>query len=154
MITWGRADGLTTLRSEIWLGQPIERVFAFFADAGNLEELTPPWLRFRIVTPRPIVMRQGARLEYALRLRGVPVHWESEITVWDPPRRFADEQRRGPYRAWIHEHSFAPRDGGTDVGDFVRYAVPGGWLIDRLVVRRDVRAIFDHRTAQLRQLFG
>jgi ligand-binding SRPBCC domain-containing protein len=138
------------VNARLFVPRPLQVVFAFFADAGNLEAITPPWLRFEILTPRPIAMRQGSRVDYRLRLHGVPLHWQSEITAWEPPYRFVDEQRRGPYRTWVHEHTFAERDGGTDVRDVVRYAVPGGWLADWLFVRRDVRRIFEYRARQLR----
>lgn len=150
---FGRQDGLFTLTAMQWLSRPVGEVFLFFADAGNLDVITPPWLRFEILTPRPIAMQVGARIDYRLRLRGLPVRWQSEITAWEPPQRFVDEQRRGPYRAWIHEHTFAERDGGTLIGDHVRYAVPGGWLADRLFVRRDVANIFAYRQEKLRELF-
>jgi ligand-binding SRPBCC domain-containing protein len=142
------------LDSEIWLPRPLEEVFAFFSDAGNLEELTPPWLRFEILTPRPIEMRVGALIDYRLRVRLLPLRWRSEITVWDPPRRFVDEQVRGPYRRWRHEHVFRERDGGTLVEDHVEYAVLGGALVDRLLVRRDVEKIFAYRRERLADLMG
>jgi ligand-binding SRPBCC domain-containing protein len=149
----GRKDGLITLETRLFLPRPLEIVFPFFSDAGNLETLTPPWLRFEIVTPRPIAMCAGALIEYRLRLHGIPVRWQSEITAWEPPHRFVDEQRRGPYRAWIHEHTFTESQGGSEVRDFVRYAAPGGWLVDRLFVRHDVRRIFEYRTRKLQELF-
>ena len=154
MIEWGRENGLSTLSTRLFLHQPIERVFEFFADAGNLEMITPPWLRFSILTPRPIAMREGTRIDYRLRVHGLPVRWSSEITRWDPPRGFVDEQRHGPYRLWIHLHEFVERDGGTEVRDFVRYAVPGGRLVDRLFVRGDLERIFAHRTRSLRRILG
>jgi ligand-binding SRPBCC domain-containing protein len=149
----GRRDGLFTLETRLLLPCPLEIVFPFFADAGNLEILTPPWLRFEIVTPRPIAMRPGALIDYRLRLHGIPLRWQSEITVWEPPHRFVDEQRQGPYRAWIHEHTFTESKDGSEVRDFVRYAAPGGWLVDRLFVRHDVRRIFEYRTRKLQELF-
>ena len=142
------------LSREVWLPRPLEEVFPFFADAANLDRLTPPWLHFRILTPRPIEMAVGARIDYRLRLRGLPIRWQSEITAWDPPHGFVDEQRRGPYRVWIHRHRFEAHRGGTLVTDDIRYAVPGGLLADRLFVRRDLRRIFDYRTDQLRRLFA
>ena len=151
-IVWGWENGLATMETRLWLPLPIASVFSFFADAENLERLTPPRLRFHILTPRPIAMRVGSRIDYRLRLHGLPFRWQSEITAWDPPRRFVDEQRRGPYKTWIHEHAFTERDGGTEVCDRVRYAVPGGWLIDRLAVRRDVKAIFAYRAITLQKL--
>jgi hypothetical protein len=142
-----------TLEVEQWLPRPLAEIFAFFADAGNLDALTPAWLRFEILTPRPIEMRVGARIDYRLRLRGLPVRWQSEITVWQPPNRFVDEQRRGPYRVWHHEHTFTEQDGGTLVGDRVRYAVFGGAVIERLFVRRDLATIFAFRQAKLAERF-
>jgi hypothetical protein len=141
------------LRTRVRLPRPRPEVFAFFADAGNLEAITPPWLHFHIVTPRPIGMKQGALIDYRLRLHGIPIRWKTEITAWDPPRRFVDEQIRGPYRLWVHEHTFEEDGEGTVVEDSVRYAVPFGWLADRLVVARDLRAIFGYREAKLKEVF-
>jgi ligand-binding SRPBCC domain-containing protein len=142
------------LRSEIWLPRPLEETFAFFADAANLQTITPGWLDFTILTPRPIQMRVGALIDYRLRVRGFPIRWQSEITAWEPPHRFVDEQRRGPYRLWVHEHHFETRDSGTQVADLVRYAAPGGRLVDWLFVRRDVERIFKFRRETLLTLFG
>ena len=149
LVKWGSEQGLVTLETGLVLPRPIDHVFGFFADASNLEAITPPWLRFRILTPRPILMREGTRIEYRLRIHGLPFRWCSTITCWDPPRRFVDEQIRGPYRVWIHEHEFAETDGGTEIRDRVRYSVAGGSLVDRLLVRRDVRRIFEHRAQRL-----
>lgn len=134
--------------------RPREEVFAFFADAGNLQTITPAWLRFEILTPRPIAMRRGALIDYRLRLHGWPVRWQTEITAWEPPHRFVDEQRRGPYRQWIHEHGFMDQDGGTLCWDSVKYSVPGGELVHRLFVRRDIERIFAFRASKLCDLFG
>lgn len=142
------------IRSEIWLPKPLEEVFSFFADAHNLQAMTPDWLDFSMVTPCPIVMRPRTLIDYRLRLRGFPIRWRSEITAWEPPYRFIDEQRCGPYKLWVHEHRFEAREGGTLVGDSVRYAVPGGWLVDCLFVRRDVERIFQFRRDKLQELLG
>ncbi len=132
---------------------PRDTVFDFFSKAENLELLTPPWLSFNIKTPQPIHMCEGALIDYRLRVRGIPLTWRSEITVWEPPYRFVDEQRRGPYRRWIHEHRFEEADGGTRAVDHVRYAVFGGALINKLFVAPDVRRIFAYRQQRLEQLF-
>ncbi|MEJ2721365.1 MAG: SRPBCC family protein [bacterium] len=133
---------------------PIERVFSFFADPRNLGVITPSWLDFRIRPPQPITMREGMLIDYALRIHGVPLRWQSEITRWDPPHGFVDEQRKGPYRYWIHEHRFAPEHGRTRVGDRVRYAVPGGIVVQRLFVARDVDKIFSFRQKKLAEIFS
>lgn len=129
-------------------------VFAFFADAENLEQLTPPWLNFRILTPRPVDMRPGALIDYRLRLRGLPIRWRSEITAWEPPARFVDEQRRGPYKLWRHEHLFEERDGGTLCTDRVEYAVPFDGLIHGWLVGPDLQRIFRYRRERLLALLG
>ena len=148
------ADGLFQLEAELWLPRAREQVFPFFADAFNLETLTPPWLKFEVLTPHPIPMRAGLRIDYRLRLLGLPLRWQSEITAWEPPRRFVDEQRRGPYRVWIHEHSFEEQDGGTLARDAVRYAVVGGSPVNQLFVRPDLEKIFRFRQETLRDRFG
>ena len=94
------------LNSEVQVARRTSDVFPFFSDADNLERLTPPWLRFQVVTPGPIRLKVGTCIEYRLRIRGVPIRWISEITAWEPPHRFVDRQVRGPYRLWIHEHRF------------------------------------------------
>lgn len=146
--------GGVLLEASLWLPRPRAEVFPFFADALNLEAITPPWLRFEVLTRPPIAMRVGLRIDYRLRLRGLPMRWQSEITAWEPPHRFVDEQRRGPYRVWIHEHTFEERDGGTLARDVVSYRVWGGALIDRLFVRRDVANIFRFRQAAMAGRFG
>jgi len=126
------------------LDVPPERAFAFFADARNLEAITPPWLRFRVVTPDPITMRPGTLIDYRLRLHGLPLRWRTRIDAWEPPRRFVDTQLRGPYALWEHTHTFEPAGAGAVVmTDRVRYALPRlgpGWF-----VRRDLDRIFDFR---------
>jgi ligand-binding SRPBCC domain-containing protein len=137
------------LRREQRLPGTPEEVFPFFADAGNLEAITPDWLGFRVVTPRPIEMRRGALIEYRLRLHGVPLAWLTRIEEWEPGVRFVDAQLSGPYALWHHAHEFLPDgDGGTLMRDTVHYALPLGPLGEvarRLFVTRDLAAIFDHR---------
>ena len=142
------------LQHKLWIPRPLAEVFPFFADAGNLELFTPPWMRFHIVTPRPIAMRVGALIDYRLRVRGLPLRWQSEITAWEPPHRFADVQRRGPYRLWHHEHRFEPRNGGTLCIDHVRYAVPFDFIAQRFIVGPDIARIFAFREEKLRTTFS
>jgi ligand-binding SRPBCC domain-containing protein len=130
---------------------PIEEAFAFFADAANLERITPPWLRFRIVEA-PRELGPGARLRYRLRLFGVPIRWRTEIVEWRPPRGFLDVQRRGPFLLWEHTHRLRPVAGGTEIYDHVRYRLflgPLGALVRRLLVRGWLERIFDYRAAQV-----
>jgi ligand-binding SRPBCC domain-containing protein len=140
--------------SELWLPLPPGKLFPFFADASNLEALTPPWLNFKIITPAPIAMREGTLIDYRLRVRGLPLRWRTRINVWQPPHRFADEQLRGPYRQWIHEHAFELQGGGTLCRDAVRYAVPFDFILHPLFVRRDIAKIFSFRQEALLAKFG
>jgi len=141
-------------QAELWLPLPREKVFPFFATARNLEALTPPWLNFRVLTSGEIEMRVGAIIDYQLRIHGLPVRWRTEITGWNPPFSFCDEQRRGPYRRWSHTHTFTEQAGGTLCRDEVIYAVLGGSLVNWLLVRRDVVKIFAYRSEALRRQFG
>lgn len=141
------------LQSSLRFDKPLNHVFAFFADAHNLQQITPDWLSFKVLTPKPIAMHVGQMIDYKLRVRGLPLRWTSRIKVWEPPYRFVDEQVRGPYRAWIHEHRFTERDGMTIVEDDVRYAVLGGAFVNKLFVARDVRKIFEHRGARMKEIF-
>lgn len=137
------------LRREQLLEVGLERAFGFFSRAENLEAITPPWLRFEIVTPTPIVMHAGTRIRYRLRLRGIPVRWLTQIEEWEPPHRFVDRQLKGPYALWHHTHQFeAVGEERTRMVDVVRYGQrlgPLGDLAEQLVVRRDLRRIFDYR---------
>ena len=143
------------LRSDIWLQQPPELVFPFFAQATNLGAITPPWLHFRILTPLPIRMAKGTLIEYRIRLHGVPMRWRTLISDWNPPHLFVDEQIRGPYRLWHHTHTFTAEAGGTKCTDVVRYAAPGGRVVHDWFVRPRLDAIFAYRReAILRRLGG
>ncbi len=143
-----------TFAADQWLPRPLAALFPFFADVANLGRITPPWLSFSVLTPPPIEMRVGALIDYRLRVHGIPLRWRTRIAVWEPPARFVDEQARGPYRLWVHEHTFAERDGGTLCRDAVRYAAPGGELVHRWLVRPDIERIFAHRQQALSELFG
>jgi hypothetical protein len=145
------------LRHEQRLEAPPQAVFPFFADARNLEAITPPLLRFRLLTPEPISMGVGTFLQYALRVHRLPVRWDTLIQEWDPPRRFVDVQVRGPYRLWHHTHELSALDGGsaTLMRDTVRYAVGfgvPGEIARRTVVRRDLQAIFAFRAERVPRL--
>ena len=135
------------------LERPITEVFEFFSDAHNLAMITPPWLRFEVLTPAPIEMLPGTRIDYQLRLHGIPLRWQSEITEWNPPHGFADEQRRGPYRYWRHIHTFSETENGVVIDDSVEYAVWGGGLVNKFFVRPDIEKIFAYRSKQLDEIF-
>lgn len=131
-----------------WVPAPVSETFAFFADAGNLQAITPPWLHFRILTPLPLEMREGTLIDYMLRLHGIPVRWRTRIRDWQPGIEFTDEQLSGPYARWVHRHTFRSERGGTRLGDRVEYALPLDPLsrpAHSLYVRPLVERIFDFR---------
>jgi len=134
-----------------------EEVYAFFSDPGNLERLTPPFLRFRILSPQPIPVQPGALIDYTLRLNGIPVRWRTRIETVDPGRGFTDVQLRGPYQRWHHRHEFRDIPGGTEMRDTVDYALPFGplgALAHPLFVRPSLRRIFEFRRQAVEELFG
>ena len=141
-----------TFHTELWLPRSRAEVFLFFGEARNLEAITPPWLRFEVLTSPPITMAVGTLIDYRIRIHGIPIRWQTEITEWNPPHRFVDVQLRGPYSLWHHTHTFEEKDGGTLCVDQVRYRPRGGAVVDWLFVRRDVERIFDYRTARLQEL--
>uniref|UniRef100_A0A832MII4 CDP-paratose 2-epimerase n=1 Tax=Eiseniibacteriota bacterium TaxID=2212470 RepID=A0A832MII4_UNCEI len=144
-------------RSEQWVPRGLDETFAFFADARNLEAITPPFLRFRILTPGPIEMREGTLIDYALRLHGVPLRWRTRIDAWRPGQSFTDRQVRGPYARWVHLHTFEPARGGTWVRDRVEYALPLDPLsrpVHALLVRPDVERIFAYRRDVIARTLG
>jgi ligand-binding SRPBCC domain-containing protein len=145
------------LEREQLVPRPVDEVFDFFAQARNLERITPPWLGFEVLTPNPVEMGSGTLIEYRLRVHAVPVRWISRIEEWDSGRLFVDRQLRGPYRLWHHRHEFVASAEGTVVRDRVRYALPLGRLGElahAAFVRRDLERIFDFRRAAVAQLLA
>lgn len=133
----------------------LEDVFAFFADAANLESLTPPQLRFKILTPLPIVMKAGAIIDYRLKLMGVPFKWRTEIEVFEPMSHFVDRQLRGPYKLWHHTHTFRETDEGVEMNDRVEYQMPFslvGSVTHAIWVKRQLNSIFDYRRSRTDEL--
>jgi ligand-binding SRPBCC domain-containing protein len=116
--------------------------------------LTPPDMHMQVMTELPVEVKQDLLLDYRLKVRGLPLRWRSRISLWDPPVRFADEMVKGPYRMWIHLHTFEPEAGGTRVEDRVIYAVYGGKMINKLFVAKDVERVFDYRRQRLVELFN
>lgn len=143
------------LEAEMTVNFPREEVFDVFADAMELERITPPWLRFSVITPQPIVMREGLLLDYRLKIHQIPIRWRTQICNWERPIRFVDQQLTGPYKRWFHEHTFEDlHDGRTLVRDNVHYVPRGGELLHHFVVRPDLEKIFRFRQDRLSEIFA
>lgn len=139
------------------LRRPREEVFAFFADAANLQALTPPFLDFRILTPMPVDMVPGLLLDYRLSLFRIPFSWRTVIESYDPPHGFVDRQLKGPYRRWHHTHRFEEVPEGTLMIDWVEYEIPYGLLgsaAHEIFVRRTLDRIFDYRRRRIEEILG
>jgi ligand-binding SRPBCC domain-containing protein len=137
------------LERKLFLPVPPDEAFRFFDRPENLAEITPAELGFRILTPSPIAMKEGALIDYTIRVLGMPVRWTTLITSYNPPRGFVDQQLRGPYSFWHHTHAFRAVDGGTEMADTVRYLLPFGplgALAHAVAVRRQLENIFEHRS--------
>src|SRR5262245_11541877 len=117
-----------------------------------LRLITPPWLHFEILSPIELAVDRGTRIDYRLRIQGLQIRWQSEIIIWEPPTRFVDQQTRGPYQLWVHEHNFSEHEGSTIASDNVVYAVPGGKLVQKLFVAPDLDRIFHYRRAALEHI--
>jgi ligand-binding SRPBCC domain-containing protein len=145
-----------TLTTSMRLPLARDQVFAFFAEASNLERITPPELGFEMVTPQPIHLSEGTCIEYRLHLFGIPFSWQSEIQRWNPPEEFVDVQRRGPYKHWVHTHRFQEEQGVTTIEDHVEYALPYAPLGELVypLVRLQLHRIFRYRQHAIRAYFS
>ncbi len=146
-----------TLRRSQMIDRPLDQTFAFFSDAANLQAITPGFLKFKILTPLPLEMRRGAKIEYRISLFGVPIHWRTNISLWQPGEAFVDEQVSGPFALWRHRHTFTEKDGGTLMEDFVDYKEPLGplgKLAHHVFVRRTLDRIFDYRAERIAALLS
>lgn len=135
----------------------LETVFAFFESPRNLEEITPPWLRFEVAATTDEVMRLGTVIDYRLSWQRMPMRWRSRISEYEPGRHFADEMLQGPYRRWYHRHVFTPAEGGIEMVDIVDYELPFGRLgalAHSMVIRSQLEAIFDYRQVAIAARFG
>lgn len=142
--------------SNSWIPARIETAFQFFSKPENLDRITPPWLHFQFLTPLPVELKSGTLLDYRLKLHGIPVKWQTQIVEWNPPFHFVDLQLRGPYKKWVHTHTFVEKDNGTVIEDNVLYAVPGFFLepfINKYFVKPDINRIFEYRRKQLTEIF-
>ena len=137
--------------------RPREEVFEFFADAGNLQRITPPELKFHILTPQPIDIKKGTLIDYQLKLRGIPITWKTEITEWNPPFDFVDTALKSPYKQWIHRHRFTVGERGeTVMEDIVRYRLPLEPIGDlaHFYVKKELNYIFDFRRKTVEKIFA
>ena len=147
---------LYTLESNQFINKPIEEVFQFFSKPENLSVITPAKLGFKILSPNPIKMEVGRLIDYNIYLMGIPIHWRTLITDYEPPNMFVDQQIKGPYAMWHHTHTFHKVKGGVEIKDRVVYSIPFGFLgrlLNYLWIKRDLNNIFLHRKKVIDKLF-
>ena len=147
---------LYTLESNQFINKPIEEVFQFFSKPENLSVITPAKLGFKILSPNPIKMGVGRLIDYNIYLMGIPIHWKTLITDYEPPNMFVDQQIKGPYAMWHHTHTFHKVKGGVEIKDRVVYSIPFGFLgrlLNYLWIKRDLNNIFLHRKKVIDKLF-
>jgi ligand-binding SRPBCC domain-containing protein len=139
-----------------YINKPLDVVFQFFSKPENLEMITPESLSFNILTPISIRMETGSLIDYTIRLFGIPIHWRTLISDYEPPFRFVDQQIKGPYTFWHHTHTFQAVEGGVEIIDKVKYSLPLGWLgtlAHSIWVRKDLEKIFKHRKTVIQNYF-
>ena len=144
------------LETKQFIRRPLEEVFGFFSRPENLVVITPAKLHFEILTPSPLEMKQGAVIDYTIKLSKVPIHWRSLITTYDPPFKFVDEQIKGPYSFWHHTHIFKEVPDGVEIYDEVHYSIPFGPLgsfLHALWIKKDLNHIFEYRKDVIENLF-
>ena len=147
---------LYTLDSNQFINKPIEEVFQFFSKPENLSVITPAKLGFKILSPNPIKMEVGRLIDYNIYLMGIPIHWRTLITDYEPPNMFVDQQIKGPYAMWHHTHTFHKVKGGVEIKDRVVYSIPFGFLgrlLNYLWIKRDLNNIFLYRKKVIDKLF-
>ena len=147
---------LYTLESNQFINKPIEEVFQFFSKPENLSVITPAKLGFKILSPNPIKMEVGRLIDYNIYLMGIPIHWRTLITDYEPPNMFVDQQIKGPYAIWHHTHTFHKGKGGVEIKDRVVYSIPFGFLgrlLNYLWIKRDLNNIFLYRKKVIDKLF-
>ena len=136
------------------LSKKSDEVFEFFSDANNLQILTPSFLKFKILSNLPDKIKLNDKIDYRISLRHIPIKWRSKITVWDPNKRFVDEQIFGPYRQWVHEHLFIDNEHGCLAIDKVKYKIWFGFIVDKLFVKKELERIFSFRANKSSELFN
>lgn len=139
-----------------WVNKPIKEVFAFFKAASNLEQITPPYLQFKILNMDTEKIQKNSIINYQLKLYGVPFKWQTKISDFVENKMFIDEQVIGPYKKWVHTHTFYEKDGGTLICDHVDYTIPGGVfgnLVLGALIRKDLAKIFKYRTDFIAEYF-
>lgn len=144
------------LIAEQYIPLKLERVFPFFADANNLEKITPKFLNFKIRNINSSQMGLNTLIEYTLEVHKIPIEWKTKIQKWNPPHEFVDRQLKGPYKLWLHTHKFENLANGTLMTDIILYQLPFGylgWLGGHKLVNLDLQKIFDFRRKQIDSLF-
>ena len=156
LFSWKESCHDRLFEQQQWTPKPLNEVFDFFSDVKNLEVLTPPLLNFKVVDKSTENIQEGTKINYKLKIRGVPAKWTSLITNWQPMKEFADVQLKGPYSKWYHRHLFKPLAGGVLLEDKVVYRLPfsrfGGNLLHWFILK-DIKTIFSYRRKRIKEWY-
>jgi len=152
-----KISGERRLKKYQWVKKSPAQVFPFFADEKNLEKITPEFLRFYVEGKNTEEICPGTSIDYSLKLRGIPIHWQSLITSYEREKYFVDTQTKGPFEKWVHTHKFIPLFGGTLLEDEIVYKIPLGHVGDILAgrfVQSDLKKIFNYRCEKIKQMIA
>jgi len=145
------------LKTKQFVKTDIATCWDFFSDPKNLSKITPQSMGFIVRTELPDKMYEGLMIEYTVRpMLGIPMNWITEIKTVKNHSFFIDEQRKGPYRIWHHEHHFKEVEGGVEMTDIVSYELPLGFLgrlMHPILVKNKLKEIFDYRRQKVDELF-
>ena len=150
-------EGYFLFNQHQWVERSKDEVFDFFSKAENLEKLTPETLSFKILKKSTPNMQKGMLIDYKLKIHGIPCKWKTLISEWEAGDYFVDTQIKGPYKEWIHKHSFSERNNGTWMRDQIKFKTPFGrfgFLIAGFFIMKDLKGIFSYRKQAIEQIFG
>ncbi len=147
--------GMYQLKRTQFIRTDLKTAWDFFSSPGNLKKITPDYMGFDVKTELPEKMYEGLMIEYTVKpLLGIPMNWITEIKTVKELEFFVDEQRKGPYKIWHHEHHFKEVDGGVEMTDIVSYELPLGILgriMHPFLVQKKLEEIFDFRFKAVEQ---
>ena len=156
ILSFLRKPKVYTFKKEQFVPSDLDTVFEFFSRPENLEKITPSSMGFNIITPTPIDMKEGAIIDYTVKIMGVPMRWRTMITSYKKNEYFVDEQLKGPYSYWHHKHTFKEVEGGVLIIDEITYALPiqaFRLIVHPVLIKPQLNQIFNFRFQTIKDKF-